>query len=178
MYARGNVSDLDVSGVRKLAAHLAFDRQGLDQSQAQRAVIGELLDRYSIAATKVILSKTKEFADRNDKRLLVVLFDPSRVMKPLVEGKARYDQAIVDFLREHQFRYFDMNLVHVEDYKSFRIPFDQYMKRYFIGHYSPAGNHFFAYAIKDTIIDWLDPKPVTYQKQEDRWISFDGYLPK
>jgi len=82
-------------------------------------------------------------------------------MKPLIEGKARYDQAIVDFLREHRFRYFDMNLVHVEDYKNFRIPFDQYMKRYFIGHYSPAGNHFFAYAIKDTIVDWLDPKPIT-----------------
>ena len=99
-------------------------------------------------------------------------------MKPLIEDKARYDQAIVDFLREHRFRYFDMNLVHVEDYKNFRIPFDQYMKRYFIGHYSPAGNHFFAYAIKDTIIDWLDPKPITYQKQDDRWIKFDGYLPK
>jgi hypothetical protein len=150
----------------------------LDNAQPQRAVIGELLDQYAFAATKLILAKTKEFADRHGKRLLVVLFDPSRVMKPLVEGKARNDQPIVEFLREHQFRYFDMNLVHVEDYKNFRIPFDQYMKRYFIGHYSPAGNHFFAYAIKDTIINWLDPKPITYQKQDDRWIEFDGYLPK
>jgi len=37
---------------------------------------------------------------------------------------------------------------------------------------------FYAHSIKDTIIDWLDPKPITYQKQEDRWISIDGYLPK
>jgi hypothetical protein len=178
MYARGNVSDLDMNAVRKLAAHLGFDRQGLDSPQPQRAVIGELLDRYGFAATKVILTKAKEFADRNGKKLLVVLFDPSRVMKPLVEGKTRYDQAIVDFLREHQFRYFDMNLVHVEDYKNFPIPFDQYMKRYFIGHYNPAGNHFFAYAIKDTVIDWLDPKPITYQNQDERWVTFDGYLQK
>ncbi len=178
MYARGNVSDLDMNGVRKLAAYLEFDRQALDSSQPERAVIAELLDRYSFAATKWILTKAKEFAERNSKSLLVVLFDPSRVMKPLVEGKARYDQVIVDFLRERQFRHFDMNLVHVEDYKSFRIPFDQYMKRYFIGHYSPAGNHFFAYAIKDTIVEWLDPKPITYQKTDDRWIRFDGYLPK
>ena len=69
-------------------------------------------------------------------------------------------------------------MVHVEDYKSFRIPFDQYMKRYFIGHYSPAGNHFFAYAIKDTVVDWLDPKPITYQNQDDRWGTFEGYLQK
>jgi len=178
MYARGNVSDLDVNAVRKLAVHLGFDRQGLDNSQPQRAVVGELLDRYGFAATKVILTKAKEFADRSGKKLLVLLFDPSRVMKPLVEGKARYDQVIVDFLREQQFRYFDMNLVHVEDYKNFRIPFDQYMKRYFIGHYNPAGNHFFAYAIKDTVIDWLDSKPITYQNQDDRWVTFDGYLQK
>jgi hypothetical protein len=176
MYARGNVSDLDTNSVRKLAAFLGF--KGLDDTPPQRAVIGELLDRYAFAATKLILTKAKEFADRNGKKLLVVLFDPSRVMKPLVEGKPRYDQTILDFLREHQFRYFDMNVVHVDDFKNFRIPFDQYMKRYFIGHYNPAGNHFFAYAIKDTVIDWLDPKPLTYQNQDDRWVTFDGYLQK
>ena len=178
MYSRGNVSDLDTKAVRKLAAYLGFDPQGLDNSQPPRPHIEQLLNTYAFAATKVILTKAKEFADGNGKKLLVVLFDPSRVMKPLVEGKARYDQVIVDFLRENQFRYFDMNLVHVEDYKNFSIPFDQYMKRYFIGHYSPVGNHFFAYAIKDTVIDWLDPKPIIYQNQNDRWITFEGYLQK
>jgi len=110
--------------------------------------------------------------------LLVVLFDPSRVLRPLVQGKSCYDQAIVDFLREQQFRYFDMNLVHLEDFKNFNVPFDQYMKRYFIGHYSPAGNHFFASSIRSNIVDWLEPKPITYQNQAERWITFEGYLPK
>jgi hypothetical protein len=178
MYARGNVSDVDMKGVRKLAGHLGFESPGLTNDQPPRTVIDQLLNRYAFAATKVILAKAKEFADRNDKKLLVVLFDPSRVMKPLVEGKPRYDQTIVDFLREREFRFFDMNVVHVEDYKQFKIPFDQYTKRYFIGHYSPAGNHFFAYAIRSTVIEWLDPKPITYQNQEDRWITFDGYLQK
>lgn len=178
MYARGNVSDLDMNGVRKLAQHLGFASQDLANAQPPRAVIDELLNRYAFAATKMILAKAKEFADKNDKKLLVVIFDPSRVMRPLVEGKPRYDQAIVDFLKERQFRFFDMNLVHIEDFKNFKIPFDQYTKRYFIGHYSPAGNHFFAYAIKGTVVDWLDPKPITYRNQEDRWITFEGYLQK
>jgi hypothetical protein len=178
MYSRGNVSDLDMNGVRKLAGHLQFESQDLASAQPPRPVVSQLLNQYAFAATKMILTKAKEFAERNDKKLLVVLFDPSGVMRPLVEGKPRYDQTIVDFLRERQFRYFDMNLVHVEDYKNFSIPFDQYMKRYFIGHYSPAGNHFFAYAIKNTVIDWLDPKPITYQNQEERWITFEGYLEK
>jgi hypothetical protein len=178
MYARGNVSDLDMQGVRKLAACLGFEPAGLDNSQPSRTVIEDLLNRYGFAATKVILTKAKEFAQRHDKKLLVVLFDPSRVMRALVQGKPRFDLEIVDFLKEQKFRYFDMNLMHVEDYKNFKIPFDQYLKRYFIGHYNPAGNHFFAYAIKDTVIDWLDPKPITYQNQADRWIKFDGYLQK
>jgi len=178
MYARGNVSDLDLEGARKLAAHLGFDTAALKDAQPSRTLIQQLLDRYSFAATKVILTKAKDFAGRHGKKLLIVLFDPSRVMRPLVDGKPRYDQEIVDFLNERQFRYFDMNLVHVEDFKNFKIPFDQYARRYFIGHYSPAGNHFFAYAIKDTVIDWLDPKPITYQNQDDRWITFEGYLEK
>jgi hypothetical protein len=82
------------------------------------------------------------------------------------------------FLKEQHFGYFDMNLVHVQDYKNFSIPFGEYMKRYFIGHYSPAGNHFFAFAIKDTVIDWLEPKPITYQNQAERAINFEVYLPK
>jgi hypothetical protein len=54
---------------------------------------------------------------------------------------------------------------------------EDYMKRYYIGHYSPIGNHFFAYSIKDTIVDWLDPKPITYRSDEQRMIDFEGYLP-
>src|SRR6185369_12894990 len=178
LYARGNVGDLDMTSVRKLATHLGFNHQALQDANPGHEVIAQLLDSYAFAATKAILSKAKDFAERNDKKLLVVLFDPYRVMKPLIEAKPRYDQAIVDFLHEHQFYYFDMNLVHVADFKNFSISFDQYMKRYFIGHYSPAGNHFFAYSIKDTVIAWLDPKPITYRNEDELWISFEGYLEK
>ncbi len=173
-YARGSVHDLDMVAVRKLAAYLGFPAEGLNNPQPSRGTVDALLNRYGFAATERILSQVKDFTDRLGKKLLVVLFDPSRVMRPLVEGKPRYDQRIVDFLKERKYRFFDMNLVHVEDRKNFSIPFDQYLKRYFIGHYSPAGNHFFAYAIKDTVVEWLDPKPVTYRPREDRWIPFDG----
>jgi hypothetical protein len=178
LYAQGMVSDLDMERARKLAACLKFDQPGLDVSKPTQASIDQLLNAYGFAATKMILGKAAEFADRSGKQLLVVLFDPSRVMRPLVEGKPRYDQPIVDFLKERKFRYFDLNVVHAQDFKQFKIPFDQYTRRYFIGHYSPAGNHFFAYAIKDTVVEWLDPKPITYQNQQEREITFDGYLPR
>ena len=114
---------------------------------------------------KKILAMAKEFADQHSKKLLVVLFDPGRVLPQLVEGGARYDQEIVDFLRENGFTYFDMNVVHAEDFKCFRLTYEEYQQRYFIGHYSPSGNHFFAFAVKDSVVNWLDPKPLTYQPE-------------
>jgi len=51
------------------------------------------------------------------------------------------------------------------------------MKRYYIGHYSPAGNHFFAYALKDMLIEWLEPKTISYSDPTTQQINFKGYLP-
>jgi len=68
------------------------------------------------------------------------------------------------------------NLVHCEDYKDFNLSVGDYFKRYFIGHYNPAGNHFFAYALKDRVVDWLDPKPLPYRDTAQQIIDFKGYL--
>jgi hypothetical protein len=38
------------------------------------------------------------------------------------------------------------------------------------------GNHFFAYAIKDKLVEWLDPKPPAYAEDSPA-IYFGGYLP-
>jgi hypothetical protein len=192
-YAQGTVSDVNVVALRKLASHLDFDPGRLASDAPDPAVIWELLDRYSLAATKYTLSKAQEFVDRHGKKLLVVLFDPVRVVKPLLEGRPRWDQDIVDFLDARGMRSFDMNLVHVEDFKTCAIPFERYMDRYFVmrvpfeqreprfdrylpGHYSPRGNHLLAYAIAPTIASWLDPKPMPYQSPEEGRASFEAML--
>ena len=38
------------------------------------------------------------------------------------------------------------------------------MQRFYIGHYNPRGNHFFAFAIKDDLVAWLDPRPPAYDR--------------
>ena len=45
-----------------------------------------------------------------------------------------------------------------------------------IGHYNPRGNHFFVYSIKDKVVEWLDPKPITYQKRDPESDDFKGYM--
>ena len=100
-------------------------------------------------------------------------------MRQLISKESRYDQEIAEYLRRQGHRVFDMNPVHEEDFRKFDLSLDDYVDRYFIGHYSPAGNHFFAHAIKDAFVDWLDPKPNTYREDEQAGIDFrNGYLPE
>ncbi|HEY2158868.1 MAG TPA: hypothetical protein VGH33_24775, partial [Isosphaeraceae bacterium] len=110
-------------------------------------------------------------------KLMVVLFDPYRALGEMRRGEPRYDRDIVDYLTREDFRFFDMNDVHLRDFRRSGLPYDAYQKQYFIGHYNPRGNHFFAYAIKDKVVEWLDPKPITYRAADPRSVDFRGYLP-
>jgi len=176
LYSRGLTNELNWPEVEKLSILL---RQGpperIPAERARKSVM-QILHKYGFAATKYVLAKAKDFAEANEKKLLVVLFDPSRVMRVLIESGERYDQEVVDFLKDNDFHYFDMNLIHVEDYKAFSLSVDKYMDRYFIGHYSPAGNHFFAFSIKDTIVEWLDPKPITYRPEYEGIGDLGSYV--
>ena len=171
-------SDIDLKGLKKLAKILGLPEVDYRSSKKMKLTAKALRDKYSFEATKYILDKTREFCDQQGKKLLLVHFDHVTVLSEMVKGKTRYDQEIIDFIKAKGFNFFDMNEMHLEDFKKFNLSLDQYMERYFIGHYTPAGNHFFAYAIKDKIVDLLDPKPITYQQKGDRLIRFKGYLNK
>lgn len=174
-FKAGHIHDLDRDRASQLARRLQFPMRWDDPSTL-RSQVGGLLDRYSLAATQFILEKTRAFAVQNQKKLLIVLFDPYRAMAELRTSGTRYDQPIVDYLRREKFEFFDMNEVHLRDFQNYNLSFEQYKRLYFIGHYNPRGNHFFAYSIKDQVANWLRPKPVTYQAPEAAAIEFQGYL--
>ncbi len=171
----GHTRDLDRKLVDKLAARLSYPWDwGRESTFVQQAT--ELLDRYSLSATKLILEKAREFTRGNGKKLLVCLFDPYRAMAEMHKSDTRYDQEVKDFLTREKFDCFDMNEVHLQDLKKYNLSYDDYMKVYFIGHYNPRGNHFFAYSIKDRVRQWLDPVPITYRKVSADSPDFKGYL--
>ena len=95
-----------------------------------------------------------------------------RGQAPIRPGDRRFPQ------RTETSATFDMNFVHVEDFKNFSIPFDQYASVISSATTTRPGITSSLTRSKKTVIDWLDPKPITYQNQEDRWITFEGYLPK
>lgn len=174
-YKLGYISSLDKSQMDPLAQTLRFSIDWKNEATLRQQA-GMLLDKYSLEGTQYILLKIKEFARQNQKKLLVVLFDPYRAMQQLARNELRYDQPILDFLQRENFNYFDMNVVHIEDFRKYNLSFPDYMKEYFIGHYNPRGNHFFAYSIKDKVVEMLNPKPLPYQKKDPSTIDFKGYL--
>ena len=99
-------------------------------------------------------------------------------MAEMRQNGKRYAQSVVDYLIREKFLYFDMNEVLLRDFQKSKLPYQEYMKQYFIGHYNPRGNHFFSYSIKDKVIEWLDPKPIADQKRDPEPVDFQGYLPE
>ena len=174
-FKRGYIRDLDRERVSRLAVRLNYALDWTQESTLPRQA-GELLDRYSLSATEHILGKARDFARQNNKKLLVILFDPGRVLPEMRTSGTRYDQQIVDYLTKERFDFFDMNDVHLRDFQNYKLSFADYMKLYFIGHYNPRGNHFFAYSIKNKVVEWLNPKPITYQKRDPQSVDFKGYL--
>ena len=128
-----------------------------------RQIARELDLKCSLKASMYIVEKATEFAKKMNKKLLILLSYSQENVIEACKGQPRFDQSFVDFLASKKIRHVDTLLKHVEDFRSFRISPEEYVKRYYIGHYSAQGNHFFAYAIKDAIVDWLDPKPPAYQ---------------
>lgn len=150
----------------------------MDLSSAETVAKSALRIRYAygFAATKRILDLTAEFCLTHGRELMVLLLCPTATWN-LLNGEPRYDQTILDHVSVKNLRVFDMNKVHAEDFKNFKLSPSDYLKRYYIGHYSPAGNHFFAYSLKRSLVEWLDPKPITYRDDGTRADEFRGYLP-
>jgi len=167
--------EVDLSSLKPLAETLGVD---WDLSSIERRIrsCAELHLRCALKASEHIVKRTQYFAMRSGKKLMVLLSYFFTNIIDEIEGRPRPDTSFVEFLQTEGILFVDTLLKHVRDYKAFNLSPKEYVDRYFIGHYNPKGNHFFTFAIKDEVVDWLDPKPMTYHA-EGRKIGFERYLP-
>ena len=93
-----------------------------------------------------------------------------------LRGEPRFDLELVEYLKDTGLPVVDALASHIEDFKDFSLSPEDYCKRYFVGHYSPLGNQFLAFAIKNALLDWLDPKPLTYAPGEVSVAEFVAKL--
>ncbi len=151
---------------------LSLDPPG---SESRHEQVARLYLAYAFRASIQILEWSKDFLEGLGKSLMVVLtYDPQRIHNACME-MPRDDGAVIDYLDSGGIHYADVLTAHREDFKAFRLSPVEYVRRFCIPHYNPAGNHFMAYAIKDRVVDWLDPKPATYPHR-GQTMGFAGYL--
>ena len=86
LYKNNQISDIAVEPLKTLSKHLKcpVDTSG----DNLRSSVATLLDKYSFAVTKYILNKARKFTSDNNKKLMVVIFDPYRVTRQLLSGGA------------------------------------------------------------------------------------------
>ena len=124
-----------------------------------------LLQACALRASMYIVDRARAFAETEGKKLMILLSYSSGDVIHACRNVPRFDQIFVDYLRENEFLFVDALHKHVEDFKVFSCSPEEYVQRYYIGHYNPRGNHFFAFAVKDAIVKWLEPKPPTYREK-------------
>ncbi|MHC4369474.1 MAG: hypothetical protein ACYSW8_17830 [Planctomycetota bacterium] len=163
---RDGVSDIEPGTIRKLADWAGY-RFDFSDGESRASSANTLYDIVAYKSTLYLLERFKRFGTGSQRNLLVLLTHGGGKVARFVSGepKNEYDVSVIQYLQEHNIPYVDSLDKHKEDFEQFRITPWEYVNRYYIGHYNPTGNHFLAYAIKDAMVAWLDPKPTTYREQ-------------
>jgi hypothetical protein len=143
----------------------------LRDSARRAAEAAKLRVIYGFKSTEYILDKLVPWAEKNNKKLIVPLtYSESQIIN-FLKGGERFDSSFVDYLNRKNITWFDCLQKHKQDFADFGITPQKYIDRYFIkpaaaavfGHYNPLGNAFFAFAMKNDLVNWLNPKPPAYR---------------
>jgi hypothetical protein len=122
------------------------------------------LMQHGILASTRIIERVNTYAKKNGKQVLYVLSYGAYTILQFIKKGVRFDQALVDDLKQAKLPYVDLMQAHAADAARFKGTPEEALSRYFIGHYNPLGNHFCAFAIKDALVRLLDPKPPAYTR--------------
>lgn len=117
----------------------------------------------ALFATKKIVGWTEEFVKDAGKKLMVIQSFNRRNIANDLGGKPRFDQSFVEWMKDKPYPVIDMRDVFGQEYRNYKGGIDSFLKRYYNGHHTPAGNFFAAWALKDRISKWLDPTPIPYR---------------
>ena len=147
--------------------YLASRLRRLVDSQAGKQVPrtdydDETLNHYGLFATNAVIDKVKQYGEQTGRKVLFVLSYGGYVVQQFIDTGRRFDQPMVDHLEKLQVPYVDLLAAHAADRKQFTVSTADYLRRYFVGHYNPLGNHFCAFAMVDPLVRLLDPKPASH----------------
>ncbi len=146
--------------------HALTQTHGIETSLDSNATMSNVVSAYhqecALFSTEKIIEKIEQFAAEYNKKILYVLSYPADYIAKAHEENCRWDQGIIDFINSKNLPLVDLGQVHLNEFKQFSINLEDYLKKYYIGHYNPLGNMFCAQAIQGNLAEMLDPEPIPY----------------
>ncbi len=126
---------------------------------------------YGVKSTLHVLDKFRAWAREQDRKLIIILSCGPNPVEDFMKTGERFDTELVDYLKGSDVPYVDFLPKTVDDYRAYDLSWEDYVERFHIkpsgaavfGHYKPYGNHWFAFSMKDEIVNWLDPRPPAYR---------------
>lgn len=149
------------SQVREIAASFGFPEKEIPDT-APKNQIRKIHTEAALFATSKIIEWTEDYVRQHDKKLMLILSFGRGRMKEALSGKTLFDQTLVDKLASKPYPVIDMRPAFASAYASFKGNLDTFLAPYYIGHHTPRGNFFTAWAIKNEVANWLSPKPAPY----------------
>jgi hypothetical protein len=155
-----------------------------------------LYARSAVYASMRVVEKIGEFASSQGKEVLYVAsYSTSSVGDRISPGHGpkvpemrrpgnSFQESFVRFMLKKGGRYVDLMDAHLKDFSTRKVGVTGYLGEYYVvpkectTHYSPLGNRFTAFAVKDRLVEMLDPKPPSYLRAgtSDGWdtcVSLD-----
>lgn len=120
--------------------------------------------KAALFSSMKVIEWVEDFARKNNKKVLYVLSYPWQHFAEYKRENTLHDRPFVEFMKQKNLPVVDLLAEHVKDFDKFGMSIEEYNGRYWIGHYNPAGNFFCAFAIKNKLVEMLEPKPPAYQK--------------
>ena len=162
MAARRGGKNISAELVNPVAVTFGIPEEKIADTAVARR-IRKIHTEAALFASQNIVTWTEEFVKKTGKKLMVMLsFGRGNIAKHL-NGESRFDQGFVDWLKDKPYPVVDMCAAFAADYQRYKIDVNDYLAPLYNGHHTPRGNFFTAWALKDKVVQWLNPKPPPYR---------------
>ena len=144
-------------------------------------IANALFATSAVYASMRILDEAEKFAAEQGKKILYVTsFSTNSVAGRLKPGAGvsvperrkpgfSYIPQFSNFMRKKGVPWVDLLSAHTGDYSTAKLSIAHYLQKYYVephdhsSHYTPLGNFFTALAMKNKLVELLEPKPISYR---------------
>ena len=148
--------------VSPVAVSFGIAQEPNEQTAAKKK-IEDMYTEASLFATENVVTLTEQFCRKTGKKLMLILSFSKENIAAALTGEPAFDRNFTNWLKDKPYPVIDMRDYFGADFKHSEQNVQGYLRKYYNGHHTPAGNFFTAWAIKSKVVTWLDPKPLPYQ---------------